>query len=73
MMDYYSQFDMPELHERKRDLLIFAGTLKHELNPTELDELVTTIISKTPVYSYSGYAVFGRQEECKLLIQSLKK
>jgi|688.fasta_scaffold433074_2 hypothetical protein len=72
MMDYYSQFDMPSLEERKKELLIFSKTLKHNLDLVDLDELLTTIVSKTPRYSYTGYGVFGVQEERKLLIKSLQ-
>ena len=72
MMDYYSQFDMPSLEERKKELLIFSKTLKHDLDLVDLDELLTTIVSKTPVYSYTGYNVFGVQEERNLLIKCLQ-
>ena len=69
MMDYYSQFDMPSLKERRTNLRNYANSLRNiiECEPRELDTIVNKIVSQTGKLSFTGYAVFGQKDErCKL-------
>lgn len=61
MMDYYSQYDMPSLDERKKSLKNYANSLN--MNCNGLDEIITKIVSETKKYSLTGYSVFGKKEE----------
>ena len=74
-MDYYSDFAMPSLEERKKSLIKYAKTITNCLDEKELDSIVTDIVSKTIDYSYTGYCVYGRFEEEEKLkkILDLKK
>ena len=65
MLDYYSQISMPSAKTRKNNLIDYAKN--NNINYTE--ELIDRIISETPEYSVSGYAMFGLQDE----INKLKK
>ena len=71
MMDYYSQFDMPGFEIRKNDLIDYAKTLKHNLTDTEIETIVTTIVSNTKKYSMTGYGVFGQKEERDQLVKAI--
>ena len=71
MMDYYSQFDMPEFEIRKNNLNNFAKTLKHNLSDIEIETIVNTIVSNTKKYSMSGYSVFGEKEERDQLVKRI--
>jgi len=68
-MDYYSNFPAPSIEERKKRLLLYA---KDELKCTIDESLIKTvegIVSQTKDYSYTGYAVFGIQEENSSLVK----
>ena len=55
MMEYYSQFNMPSIEERKKDLLDYANKLTNiiEYTPEELDKIATKIVNETEKYSYT--------------------
>lgn len=74
-MDYYSQFDMPSLEERKQDLIKYGKTLNTNVDEKELEHIVTDIVSETKKFSFTGYCVFGKKDEQEKLknILDLKK
>ena len=65
MLDYYSQFTMPSAETRKNNLIDYAK--QHNISFTE--EFIDRIISESTINSYSGYCMFGRQEEIAKLIK----
>jgi hypothetical protein len=67
MLDYYSNTPMPDIEERKNNLLIFAKTLNSKLKEKEIEQIVLDIVKETPDYSLTGYAAFGKNEEIKKL------
>ena len=71
MMDYYSQFDMPGFEIRKKQLIDYAKTLKHNLSETEIEKIVITVVSNTKKYSMTGYGVFGQKEERDQLVNAI--
>ena len=77
MMDYYGQFDMPGIAERKESLqgflnqLILQDSSIKKIGKKEIDELLTEIVYKTPKYSLTGYSVFGQSDERNRLIDAL--
>ena len=75
MMDYYSQFDMPSLKERRTNLRNYANSLKNiiECEPRELDIIVNKIVSQTGNLSFTGYTVFGEKDERRKLENVLTK
>ena len=69
MMDYYSSFPAPSIEERKKRLLLYAkDVLKCTLDES-LIKTVEGIVSQTKDYSYTGYTVFGIQEENSSLLK----
>ena len=74
-MEYYSQFNMPSIEERKKDLLDYANKLTNiiEYTPEELDKIATKIVNETEKYSYTGYSVFGKKQEQTKILNILNK
>ena len=75
MMDYYSQFNMPTIEERQKNLLEYANTLDivKVYDKILLNKIITEIVNKTPNLSFTGYSVFGQQSEKKQLYDILYK
>ena len=75
MMDYYSNFNMPSLQERKIDLLTYANSLKNiiEYTSVEIDIIVNKIVNETNDMSLTGYAVFGKTQERQKLENIINK
>ena len=50
MMDYYSQFNMPTIEERQKNLLEYANTLDivKVYDKILLNKIITEIVNKTP-------------------------
>jgi hypothetical protein len=73
MMDYYGQFDMPSLEERKKNLIKY-GKIISDLNENELDHIITGIVSQTESFSYSGYSkyVITRIRKIKKYFKKIK-
>ena len=71
MMDYYSNFPMPSIEERVKNLLIYAKTLNSKFNDDELEIIVTRITSETEDFSLTGYNVFGIGKEKKKIMDYL--
>ena len=75
MMDYYSQFSMPTIEERKQYLLEYANTLEitKVYDKKLLNEIITKIVAETHNFSFTGYSVFGKKEEQTKLYNILHK
>ena len=75
MMDYYSQFDMPDRNERKKLLKEFAYQLMEQhlivISKKELDQIINAVVSETSNYSMTGYYVFGITGERERLLAKL--
>ena len=78
MMDYYGYLDMPSIKERKESLYNFLERIMIQepgmilIGKKELDDLLTDIVYKTPNLSYTGYSVFGMNDERTRLLDALK-
>jgi len=75
-MDHYSQFDMPDRHERKKLLKEFANQLIEQqfiiVGKKELDEIIDSVVYETSNYSMTGYFVFGINDERERLLRKFK-
>jgi hypothetical protein len=76
MMDYYSQFDMPDRHDRKKLLKEFAEQLIEQnsiiVGKKELDEMIESVVYETSNFSMTGYFIFGIKGERERLLAKLK-
>ena len=70
-MDYYSNFNMPSVFERKLALKQYAETLFVDIDAKHLDVLIANVVQETSNMSLTGYGIFGHKDERDRLLVAL--
>jgi hypothetical protein len=71
MMDYYSYKCAPGKEVRIKDVLnSLSESDRSRVSEEELNRVVEEVVSAAPEYSYTGYYVFGKEENV-LMVQRI--
>lgn len=69
MLDYYSEFEQPCVESRIK--VIKENVQNPGVKNTTYEKIIRDVCENSPEYSYTGWAVFGKTQECERVQQRL--
>ena len=72
MLDYYSSCSQPSKEQRIKDVLNnLSGIHTKGVSTKQLMQVIENVVSEAPVFSASGYAVFGKNDAINKTVDEL--
>lgn len=69
MLDYYSEFEQPCVESRIK--VIKENVQNPGVKDTTYEKILRDVCENSPTYSYTGWAIFGKKEEERLVKERL--